>query len=218
MPPIIRLWLTTILLLGSLMLIWEGLAGTGISVALGQSTLAIFAFGCLLLIMRRWWDKTVGARLEPVSQMLSGIETGKAPNEPAEAGSDEISKLADLVHRVCSELNVRREAGRNSGPTIAATSPCRHLSGNVRLAADHVESIRALLEISQTHQQPIPRAAFQNLELVSKHLREIERQLDAGPETTNLESALQVTPACRDLLRPGSRRLSFECRTSPSDR
>jgi len=208
MQSITRLWLTTTILLGSLMLISETLTATGISIALGRFALAVSAFGCLLLVMRRWWYKEVGARVESLTRILSAMETGKHPGEPPATGSDEISKLADLVHRVCSEPNVRCEAGRNSGHTVAAVSPCRRLSGDLRLAADHVESIRALLEVSQTHQQPIPRAAFQNLELVSKHLREIDRQLDADPEATLLKSALQVTPACRDLLRPGSRQLS----------
>lgn len=60
----------------------------------------------------------------------------------------------------------------------AATVEASELRSDVALAADHVESIRALLEVSTTHQQPIPRAALQNLEMVSKHLRRIERKLN----------------------------------------
>lgn len=60
----------------------------------------------------------------------------------------------------------------------AAAVQTSELLSDVALAADHVESIRALLEVSTTHQQPIPRAALQNLEMVSKQLRRIERKLD----------------------------------------
>ncbi len=192
MPPITRLWLNTTVLLGSLMLLSERLAGTGFPMAFGRLTLVLSTFGCLLLIMRHWWNKTVGARVEPLSQILSAFETGRVSGETPVAESDEISKLADLVHRVCSELSLSREAGRDSGRRIAVTSTCQQLCGNLRLAADHVESIRVVLEVSQTHQQPIPRAAFQNLELVSKNLREIQRQLDTDAQSVDLERTLQL--------------------------
>ncbi len=89
--------------------------------------------------------------------------------------------------------SVSREASLDCDQETASTSSCRRLSGNLRLAADHVESIRTLLEVSQTHQQPIPRAAFQNLQLVSKHLREIQRQLDPGLQAGHQKDALHRT-------------------------
>ena len=190
MPPIIRLWLTTTVLLGSLMIVSGGVTVSGISAVLGRAILTVCAFGFLLLIMRRWWHTTVGERVAPLLQTLSTIETAP-PDEPPATGSDEISKLADLVHRLCSEVNTSFDAGRGSDQKAAANSHFGRLRGDLELAADHVESIRALLEISQTHQQPIPRAVFQNLELVSKHLREIQQQLGADPEAAHLEGALQ---------------------------
>jgi hypothetical protein len=49
-----------------------------------------------------------------------------------------------------------------------------------------------LLEVSQSHQQPIQRAAFQNLELVLKNLRAIERQFgSASEQDTRSDSVLQ---------------------------
>ncbi|MCC7155642.1 MAG: hypothetical protein IT161_13785 [Bryobacterales bacterium] len=131
------------------MLVGERLTGNGWPALLGRLTLTVSAFGCLLLIMRRWWRQTVDARLEP----------------PKPGGEG------------------RCEACHGS----AAPAPDLRLSANLKLAADHVESIRTLIEVSEAHQQPVPRAAFQNLELVSKHLRGIERQLEAGPLAAHLE-------------------------------
>jgi hypothetical protein len=173
------------------MMVSGGVTVPGIPAVLGRVILTVCAFGFLLLIMLRWWHTTVGERVAPLLQTLSTIETAP-PDEPPASGSDEISKLADLVDRLCAEVNTSFEAARGSGQKAAANSHCGRLKGDLQLAADHVESIRALLEISQIHQQPIPRAVFQNLELVSKHLRETQQQLDAGPEAAHLEGALQI--------------------------
>lgn len=52
------------------------------------------------------------------------------------------------------------------------------------LAADHVHSIRVLLEVSRSHDQPIPLSVLRNLDLVGKHLRELERRSsDAAAES-----------------------------------
>jgi hypothetical protein len=55
---------------------------------------------------------------------------------------------------------------------------------DLSLAGEHVHSIRTLLEIAHQHQQPIPSVALTNLELVSKHLAEIQRRFD-GDETAS---------------------------------
>jgi hypothetical protein len=51
------------------------------------------------------------------------------------------------------------------------------------LAMEHLESIRVLLEISDSHQQPVPRAVPTNLRLVLKHLRSAGRQLDVETQS-----------------------------------
>ena len=56
----------------------------------------------------------------------------------------------------------------------------RTLRRDLSLAAEHVHSIHSLLEIARQHQQPIPSAALTNLDLVSKHLAEIERRIEAA--------------------------------------
>lgn len=169
------------------MLVGERLTGNGGPVVLGRLILTVSAFGCLLLIMRRWWRQTVGARLEPLAEILSTAGAGHHPNEPRLAGRDEISRLADLVQRVRPELRPDREIRCGACHASAAPAPDLRLSADLKLAADHVESIRTLIEVSEAHRQPVPRAAFQNLELVSKHLRGIERQLEAGPEAAHAE-------------------------------
>lgn len=149
-----------------------------------------------LTTARRWWNKTAVARLRPSSRIVSTIEAGSHPRESPEAGLD-------------------------SGHRVAAASLGGGLCADVGLAADHVESIRALLEISQAHQQPIPRAVFQNLDLVSKHLRAIQRGLEAGRPDEQPEPPLSSgdgPPALRESPRPRLQQVAFECRASPSDR
>jgi len=64
----------------------------------------------------------------------------------------------------------------------ARYSAIRH---ELALAADHVHSIRVLLEVSRSHDQPIPLSVLRNLDLVGKHLRELERRSpDAAKEST----------------------------------
>ncbi len=148
-------------------------------------------------IIHRHQDKSAAEPLRPPSQAAARIETGMDRSEPPEAGLD------------------------NSDHGVAGTPFCRRLSADVGLAADHVESIRALLEVSQAHQQAIPRAVFQNLEMVSKYLRRIQQELDIWQtdererSVLNSEEALLALPASP---RPRPQPLSFECRASPSDR
>jgi hypothetical protein len=47
-------------------------------------------------------------------------------------------------------------------------SPCE-----LSLAIEHIQSIRVLLDVSASHNQPIPRAVLVNLDLVLKHLRKL---------------------------------------------
>lgn len=116
--------------------------------------------------------------------------------EPAEAGYAE-----ELAGAVVPELNqLLRQTLR------------RDLS----LAAEHVRSIRWLLEIARQHQQPIPGAALTNLELVSKHLCEMRRRIEAaGDEAEPDVSPMAHRPEIQPPPRP--RQASFGCHVSPSD-
>ena len=170
------------MVLALMMFISAWLTGGGVSDTFSRIGLAATASACLLLVVRRWWREAVVAGLKPLVRILSAHAIGNSGVEAATPGNDEISRLEYLVQRVCPGQEANSEA---------AASIYRGLSGNLRLAADHLESIKTLLEVSQSHQQPIPRAAFQNLELVSKNLREIERQFPAGSQDRQLDRALQ---------------------------
>jgi len=191
MSPILQLWSAITLILGMMMFVSALLTGGGIPVAYGGLALAATASACLLVVMRVWWQKAVVARLKPLVRILSADATGHNDLGTPIRKHDEISRLESLVHRVCSGRETNSEACPDPGSALAAASLRRGLSANLRLAADHLESIKTLLEVSQHHQQPIPRAAFQNLELVSKNLRDIERQFDAASQDTRSDSVLQ---------------------------
>ncbi len=95
------------------------------------------------------------------------------------------------------------------------------LRWDLSLAAEHVHSIRWLLEISRQHEQPIPRAALTNLELVSKHLGEMQRRIEIAGEETPPESniiAFAHRPETQPPLPPRPRQSSFGYHASPSDR
>jgi hypothetical protein len=74
-----------------------------------------------------------------------------------------------------------------------------NLLKEVALAIEHIRSIRALLEISQTHRQPIPLAVPHNLALVAKHLDNAQHQLRA--ERAETLAAISETVAHRPSLR-----------------
>jgi len=96
----------------------------------------------------------------------------------------------------------------------------RHtLRRDLSLAAEHVHSIRWLLEIARQHQQPIPTSALTNLELVSKHLGEMQRRLEVAGEETAAELTISAFEHRREVPSPlHPRPPSFGCRVSPSDR
>jgi hypothetical protein len=58
-------------------------------------------------------------------------------------------------------------------PATDSTLDKNRLLNDLSLAAEHVHSIRCLVEIARQRQQPIPSAALTNLSLVSKQLDEI---------------------------------------------
>jgi hypothetical protein len=96
---------------------------------------------------------------------------------------------------------------RDLSPADKARAMCpdcepvnQNLVRELALAIEHIQSIRILLEISSTHQQPIPRAVPANLSLVAKHLRKACIRLSTEKET-ELIQPLPEPAACgvRDL-------------------
>jgi hypothetical protein len=63
----------------------------------------------------------------------------------------------------------------NCGELLRST-----LRRDLSLAAEHVHSIRWLLEIARQHNQPVPAAALTNLDLVLKHLSEMQHRVEAA--------------------------------------
>jgi len=84
------------------------------------------------------------------------------------------------------------------------------LRRELSLATEHLHSIRWLLEIARQHDRPIPPAALTNLDLVSKHLGEMQRRLEPG---VSLSAPRRETPSP---LHP--RPPSFGCHVFPSDK
>jgi hypothetical protein len=85
------------------------------------------------------------------------------------------------------ERNDAGPAEESAPPAVPDFSELlRHtLRRDLELAAEHVHSIRWLFEIARQHKQPIPASALTNLDLVSKHLGEMQRRIEvAGRETT----------------------------------
>jgi hypothetical protein len=68
---------------------------------------------------------------------------------------------------------VRRWLRIPDTPATESTLDKNRLLNDLSLAAEHVHSIRCLVEVARLHQQPIPNAALTNLSLVSKQLDEI---------------------------------------------
>jgi hypothetical protein len=95
----------------------------------------------------------------------------------------------------------------------------RHaLRRDLELAAEHVHSIRWLLEIARQHQQPIPTSALTNLYLVSKHLDEMQRRIEVAGKEMAAESTISAIARHREIQSPlHPRPPSFGCRVSPSD-
>jgi hypothetical protein len=191
MLPMLQLWSTSTLILVMTMLISASLTGDGIPVAYSRFALAATASACLLLVMRRWWQRAIVRRLKPLVRPLSVKAMGRSDVGVPVRGNDEISRLENLVSQVCSGRNTHSEVCPDRRPEFAVAPISRGLSGNLRLAAEHLESIKTLLEVSQSHQQPIPRAALQNLELVAKSLRDIERKFGVSSQDARLDGTLQ---------------------------
>jgi hypothetical protein len=85
-----------------------------------------------------------------------------------------LSRHADLLTQV---------DGAEVPPAVPPAS--EQLLRDVSLAVEHIESIRILLEISNTHNQPIPRAVPANLNLVLKNLENARTRFSVRPETAH---------------------------------
>src|SRR5574340_227192 len=110
------------------------------------------------------------------------------------------------IPRVSGAEPERDDPGRveESGSAVPDLSELlrRTLQRDLSLAAEHVHSIRWLLEIARQHQQPIPPAALTNLDLVSKHLAEIQRRIEAVGDDTASESPVSAIAHHQEIQSP----------------
>jgi hypothetical protein len=95
-------------------------------------------------------------RPKAVTEVMTGVRRWFGRGEPVETGGSERSETAVPDLSVMLRETLRRD---------------------LSLAAEHLESIRWLLEIAREHRQPVPAAALTNLQLVSKNLAELKREV-----------------------------------------
>lgn len=113
-------------------------------------------------------------------------------------GAKRASSTVMQMQTLLASLLRRRKRRPAAAPDVDT------LRRDLSLAVEHLTSIHCLLEIAREYQQPIPTAALKNLELVSKNLGDVLRQI----------SAMACRPEPPPPPRP--RLLSGECHTSPS--
>jgi hypothetical protein len=107
------------------------------------------------------------------------------------------SGLAALINR-CRQ---RAPQPVESPPAITLPAREQRLSPapELDLAIEHIQSIRVLLDVSSSHNQPVPRAVFVNLDLVLKHLRKLNGvsshpDVESAPSTKLMESEPAFAP------------------------
>ena len=139
-----------------------------------------------------------------------------------------ITMLAAIRRRRRTHAGLRDEGCKPDNAAVEDPTPAtvpdlgellrQTLCRDLALAAEHVHSIRWLLEIARQHQQPIPTAALTNLDLVSKHLGEMRRRIEAAGGETATESPVSALAHRQEIQSPlHPRPPSFECHVSPSD-
>ena len=88
-----------------------------------------------------------------------------------------IAAAALMIGALINRSNQRRQLPDSPPlPTPALPTESSHLEvspSELALAIEHIQSIRVLLDVSASHNQPIPHAVLVNLDLVLKHLRKL---------------------------------------------
>lgn len=77
-------------------------------------------------------------------------------------------------------------------PDQAGPSPDKQMMAEIATALEHLRSVGLLLEISETHRQPLPRVVPLNLELVIKHLEKARQQFTAREQDPVLSQRISV--------------------------
>jgi HAMP domain-containing protein len=140
-----------------------------------------YAFGVvplLMLLFYRSWRNLVVARLKLLLNHINIMKRGTWTNPIPERRQDEIGELTAALNELGPQLtlSVHQYAGASKLSALALMGS--RFVRRAKLAADHVTSIRALLDLAQKNKQPIPEVVFTNLNLVAKDLQQLEAEFD----------------------------------------
>lgn len=165
---------------------------------------------------------------------LSGLSVWWLVCNPNSMGTREVVLALGIVAAIAisTMLAAFRRRGRfHSTPDNRPVKDCEPVASSdvgdllrqtlhrdLTLAAEHVHSIRWLLEIARQHQQPIPSAVLTNLDLVSKHLAVLQRRIEAAGDGAASDLPVSALAHHLEIPAPLHPRLpSSGCRVSPSD-
>jgi signal transduction histidine kinase len=132
----------------------------------------------LMFLFYRSWRSLVMARLKLLLTHINIMKRGTWTNAIPIRHKDEIGELTAAFNELGPQLSlsVQQYAGASKLSVLALLGS--RFVRRTKLAADHVTSIRAMLEAARKNNQPIPEAVFTNLNLVAKDLHQLETDFD----------------------------------------
>lgn len=133
----------------------------------------------LMLLFYSSWRSLVVSRIKLLLNHINVMKRGTWTSPIPVQRQDEIGELTAALNELGPQLSlsVHQYAGASKLSVLALIGS--RLVRRAKLAADHVTSIRALLEVTQKNQQKIPEVVFTNLNLVAKDLHQLEVDFDS---------------------------------------
>jgi HAMP domain-containing protein len=132
----------------------------------------------LMLLFYSSWRSLVVARLKLLLNHINVMKRGTWTNPIPVRRQDEIGELTAALNELGPQLSfsIHQHAGASKLSVLALLGS--RFVRRAKLAADHVTSIRALLETARKNDGKIPDAVFTNLNLVAKDLKQLEAEFD----------------------------------------
>jgi|SRR6185312_5937005 len=133
----------------------------------------------LTFLFYRSWRSLVVARLKLLLNHINIMKRGTWINPIPVRRRDEIGELTAALNELGPQLSmsVQQYAGASKLSVLALIG--NRFVRRAKLAAEHVTSIRALLEVARKNEQKIPDVVFTNLNLVAKDLQQLEAEFDS---------------------------------------